>query len=312
MVKLVRRTSFLSKIETTYNVDSLPVPALDGVRMMDVSYGLTAQRNTPRPIIHSSLAELSSIIGDSLFTVTGSVFISGSGTAGTPPRFGSLIRACACKQTIVVSTSVAYGPQSVSASHESVTIHINEDDVLHKITGAVGNMTLEASAGTPGKLTFTMTGHYAGRSDLTMVEPTFDTALPPVLRSAGFTVGGTAAVISGLSFDLGNEVVTPDDVNSLDSYGRIIITGRKLTGSIDPETEAVATRDFLANYLSGATYPITTAAIGGVAGNQWQLAQPAIQYSDWAKGEKSGISTDEMPFMAVELVGDDDFTLTLT
>ncbi len=312
MAKLIRRMTVLVKDEAIYNTDSLPVPALDAVRVMDVSYGLTGQRVTERNEVHASLAKLSQIIGDSLFTLTCKIYINGSGTAGTAPRWGALLRCCAITETVVAVTSVAYSPESDSSLHGSSTVYIYEDGLRYIMTGVRGTPKLDAKAGEPGMIEFNLTGHFSGPTDQTLVNPTLETALAPVVRSAGFTVGGYAAVVSGVSFDIQNEVITPDDINSADSYGEIIIAGRNVTGTIDPEVDAVATKDFLTEYRGGASYPLATGVIGLVAGNRWQLVQPAIQYSDWAIGDKSGIRTNDMPYMAVESVGDDDFTLTLT
>jgi hypothetical protein len=73
------------------------------------------------------------------------VELAGSGTAGTAPAYGSILKACGFSETIVASTSVTYAP--VSSSFSSVTIYYNVDGVRHKLTGCRGTFTLNGTVG---------------------------------------------------------------------------------------------------------------------------------------------------------------------
>ncbi len=308
---LIKRQVGLFKIETTYNTDPTPSNTVDAFLMMNVSYAPANQRMYVREDVRPSLAMLQQIYGGSLFEMTFDVHVKGSGTAGTAPEFGSLLRACGMGETISASTSVAYAP--VSTGHESGTMYIYEDGVLYKATGCRGNVSFSEKAGEPAKLSFTMTGHLVGSfTDVALPTPTLDSTNPIAVLSAGFSVGGYSAIISTFSFDLTNTISTPDNINASDGYGEIIITGRDVNGTFDPENVLAATNNFLSNWQSGTSGVLAHNTIGATSGNIFDVAMPVMAYRDWATGDRDGIRTLEIPFGAHESSGDDEVTITFT
>jgi len=221
-----------------------------------------------------------------------------------------LLRACATGETIVAVTSVTYAP--VSAGFESVTIYVYEDGKLYPITGCVGNAAFAGEAGGAGKITFTMTGHKGTRIDAALPSPTLDTTEAPIIKSAGFTIDSYAAVISALNFDMGNQVIMPPDINAADGFGEIQVTDRDINGTIDPEDQLLATKDFMADWEAGTEMALTTGVIGATAGNRFQISMPAVSYRDASLGERDGLRTIELPFGAHEVSGDDGVSIAFT
>ncbi len=165
-----KRKVLLAKIETTYGTDPTPTGELNAIlatqvrltpmegqdenRDLELPY-LGAQRTIPKEL-HAKLA----------FRVE----MTPSGTVGTAPAWGVLLRACACAQTIVEDTSVAYNP--VSAAHESITLYQWIDAVLYRLSGARGTRVLRVTAQGIVYWEFDFTGLWVIASDTAQAVPT--------------------------------------------------------------------------------------------------------------------------------------------
>ncbi len=310
MVKLVRREVILLKVEATYNTDPTPVPATDALLVENLSRSLEGLRMVERSPIDGSIAKKQSVYGGSLMSVSFDVEIKGSGAAGTPPELGQALRACGMGETIVASTSVAYSP--VSADHESSTIYYYEDGTLYKLTGCRGAVSGAMETGSFGKLSFTFTGHIASKSDAALPSASYDSTLPAPLINVPFTIGGYAAVINNLGFDLGNEVTTPANISAADGYSDIIITGRDVNGSFDPEATLIAEEDFLGDLQASATNVLACGVIGSVAGNRYRIDMPAVSYRELSPGDRDSLRTYEVGYGASESTTDDEITILFT
>ena len=142
-----------------------------------------------------SLSAFASITGTRQASLSFKVELRGSGTAGTAPALGKLLKACGMGETIVAGTSVTYAP--ISTSIPSVTIALYRDGVKKQIRGARGSVKYSGKDGEPGMLEFTFQGVYDGVSDVSLLTGSgIETTLPPALLSAVFSVQGFAAKIA--------------------------------------------------------------------------------------------------------------------
>ena len=306
---LKTRSVLLAKAESTYNTDAVPVVGTNAILVENLAISYEARRAERSPV-RPSLAKLKSLYAGALVSLSFDVEIKGSGAAGTAPELGVLLLGCGCAETIVPATSVTYKP--ASSSHSSLTFYVFEDGLRYIITGARGAPTGSLQTAQVGKLSFTFVGHFSGPTDVAVPTPTYNSAVPPVVINAPFTIDSYAAVISKIDFDLGNEVAKPDNIAATDGYGQITITGRAVTGSIDPEATLVATYDWVTKWKSSAGYALTSGLIGSVAGNRYTLTMPAVVYTELGAGDREGILTREIGFSATESTGDDEFSLVFT
>src|SRR5688500_3893116 len=150
---LKSREVILAKIETTYNIDPGLAAADDAILVENPSWSYEGAKMYARSPVRPSLAPLKSLFGGSLMTVTFDVEVKGSGSAGTAPELGTLLRMCGLGETVVGATSVTYAP--VSTAHESGTIHYYSDGKLHILTGCKGTFSANLETGGCGKLSFT-------------------------------------------------------------------------------------------------------------------------------------------------------------
>lgn len=309
---LINREIILVEIETTYNTDPAPTGAANAVLVENPSWSHEGARMVERNNVKGTLAKDQQIFAGTLKQVTFDVELKGSGAAGTPPEISHLLRACGLDETIVASTSVTYAP--VSTGHESCTIYYYQDGILHAITGARGNVSFALEAGGIGKFSFTFTGHDAGVSDAALPTPTYDSTVPPPAIGVTFSLGGYAAVINAFNFDLANALAMPSNISASDGYGEIIITGRDIAGSIDPEAVLVATNNYIGNWKSGATMAMTVGPVGGTAGNRCTFSFPDVYYREIAPGDREGLRTFDISFGAAESVSgaDDEISIVFT
>jgi len=306
---LTKREIITVKIESAYRTD--PTPAgTDAVLVENPVLSSEGLRMVERKPTRSNLNPLQSVFGGRLATLSFDTEVKGSGTAGTPPEIDALLRSCGFAVTNVPSTSDTYKP--ASSSIESCTIWYYQDGKLTKLVGCRGTFTAVLEAGSTIKFSFVMTGHINPETDVALVTPTYDSTVPAAIVSGTFAVGGYAAVINALNFDIGNTVAMPPDMNQADGYGEIQIVERAIMGSFDPEAVLVATNDYKGDFIAGTNATITVGSIGGTAGNKVDIDFPAIYYTDISDGDRDGIRTYEMPFAALESSGDDDVSIVFT
>lgn len=154
---LTRREVILAKVETAYNWDAAPTAAANAVLVEEPSWSYEGARMVERASSAGTMAPKQSVFGGTLKTISFNAELKGSGSAGTAPEVGVLLRGCGMSQTIVASTSVTYEP--ASTGHESLTIYYYADGLLYVLTGARGTVTGNLEAGNKGMLSFTFTGH---------------------------------------------------------------------------------------------------------------------------------------------------------
>jgi hypothetical protein len=307
---LVNREVILAKLESTYNADPTPAAGSDAVLVESPSWTNEGARMIERANVKATLGKDQSIFAGSLKAVSFEMEIKGSGSAGTPPEMGPLLRGCGLGETIVASTSVTYAP--VSTAQESITIYYYADGMLHKLTGCRGNVSFSMEAGGAGKASFSFTGHNAGVTDAAMVTPSYDSTVPAPVINVPFTIGGYASVINSLSVDLSNGLATPSDMSSSDGFGEVIITARDVNGSFDPEAVLKATKDYINEWEAGTTMALSCGVIGSSAGNRYKVDMPAVYYREVGQGDRDGLRTFDISYGATESTGDDEISLAFT
>jgi len=310
MSLLTFREVILAKIETFYGVDPTPVAAADAILVEDPSWAFEGLRMHERPAVRPSFGKLPQVYGGALRAVSFTCEIKGSGTAGTPPEIGVLLRACGLDETIVVSTSVTYAP--VSESLESCTIYYLQDGLRYILTGCRGNVSFEGEAGGIWKATFNMIGHSNKPADIALPAPTYDSLVPAPYLNATFTIASYQAKISKLAFDLTNSLAMPPDCSAADGYGEIQITGRDVNGSFDPELTLVADNAWESGFRDGDLMALVGGSIGAIAGNIINISMPAVQYRNATPGDRDGIRVLDMPYGAAESTTDDEVSIAFT
>jgi len=233
-----------------------------------------------------------------------------SGTAGTAPAWGVLLRCCGMAETIVATTAVTYNP--ATNGHESATVYLWVGATLYALTGTRGAVKLETNAQGIPYLKFELTGLFNMPAE--QPQPTIVTTSwkKPKVASATntptYTIGGLALVANSLMLDAGIQI----EKRFLFNVDEIIIADRSET--VDAKVDAVALTTF--NPFQKARDGVTVAiqmVHGTTAGNIATLDIPAAEMQALDSLEESQ-KAKQWPLSMVPLpvAGNDQWTLTLT
>ncbi len=266
------RSLVLVKIETTYGTDASPSETTDAIITLgEPTFDIVAnakERNVPL----SYFGKIAPVIVGEALKLSFKVELKGSGTAGTPPKCGRLLRIANFTETINAGSSVSYALNS-NLEGESATIYFWSGGTRHKLKGCVANIKIPLQAGELMTMDVEVTGLYDGThyGDVTFPTPTFDNILPQPWDSAAFKLGSlTNLVISKLDIDLGNEIAKRTDANADNGISRYYIKDRTVKFSFDPEKEALTTFDPLTYHKNQTSFNIETKPAGS-AGNTIEI-----------------------------------------
>jgi hypothetical protein len=299
------------KEESEYGTDPTPTPAANTIDAQDVNYtpqGTMQERNPVR----STLSKVAGILGKRFAEIKFTMFLKGSGTAGTAGKLGDLLEACGYIESADVGSSVVYSPTSLPVSTKSLTLYYYQLDgasaILRTITGARGTLQITAIAGDKCKLDFTFRGKYNAPEDVaTPTGMVYESTKPPIVESCGFSIGGTELVTREIQVALNNELTAKDDMNSAAGVSGIEITDRKPSGSAKPEAVLLATKNYDTLWTANTESAIRM-TIGSVAGNKVDIVIPKAQVEQINEDSQNNLAYQDIPFLCNGSSGDDEVT----
>jgi len=314
MAKLARVRSALVKLESTYGTDPTPTGSADSVKLRSLAIQPAESEVLSRDLIRSYLGNSPQLIANTRVVVTLEVEYSGSGTAGTAPKYDPLLRACGMNPTTVADTSVTYVPRSTS--FESCTIHYDTDGLRHIVTGCRGTYTISLNANQIPIFTFTLTGQYNAPTDTASPSQTFSNQADPEVfndtNTTGFTLySATTLALQSAEIDLGNEVIYRELVNSDKA---VEITNRAATANFVIEAPALSVKDFFALAVAGTSGNLSIVH-GATAGNIITLTSPTtgLSLGNPTYSEDQGIVMLNLPTTLVpSSSGNDELSLAFT
>jgi hypothetical protein len=309
MSKKQRNALLLVKNETTYNTDPTPTAALNAIlcRNLDVQPLKIAvvDRATVRPYYGNS----PQVVAAAWSTIAFEVELAGAGAAGTAPKWGPILRACGFSETISAGVNVTYAP--ISVSHESAAIYYYLDGLLHKASGARGNVSFDMSAQGIPVMKFVFTALCGPVTDTPMAAGyAFSGFSQPVAvnkANTTLTLHGYSSKMESFSLDAGN------DVKYINRPGNeeVVIGDRNITGSVMMEKDSVAAKDWWSIVKAGTASTLALVH-GTVAGNICTLSGPKVQLLDPTDSEKDGISMVSYPLSIQPNAGNDELSLVIT
>lgn len=304
-----KKTVVYAKIESTSGTDSTPTAAANAVQAFNASIEVKPDMKDR----NSGMSDRSlhaEVRGKTVVEIKFSVELKGSGTAGTAPRWGALMKACDRLETVVSSTSVTYTP---AATSETCTIWVNIDGILHKAAGCAGDAEIDLTAGEKGMINFTFSGIYVLPTDSVIESPTFDSTAPLIVRGCTYTFGSYAAIIEKLVLKFGNKVVERSDFNKTEGVLAFIVTDRAPRGTMTCETvlRATTNADFWLYFNAGTTKALSE-VLGSSAGNIVTVTAPICVLSAPKYGDRDGLRTFDVDFQCARNTANDEMSIALT
>ncbi|QUN29546.1 hypothetical protein KB879_06250 [Cupriavidus sp. KK10] len=307
-MKIMRKALILAKLETTYNVDPTPTAAANAILVRNMSVQPVTGDFVPRDVVRPYLGGDEQLPAAIYSTVNFEVELAASGTAGTAPKFGPLLRACGLSETVTAATDVKYAP--ASGTYESATIYYYLDGLLHKLTGARGTVVFSLNAKQIPVAQLTFTGIYSPVTDAALpASPDFSGFRVPLVvnntNTAAWSLHGFTGACEALSIDLGNTI----SYRNLIGLETVELTDRATTGSATLELPSIATKDF-PGIIRAATTGALSITHGTVAGSKVKFDAPKVQLSNPQYQDSEGSVFLQTALSLVPNAGNDELLLT--
>lgn len=307
---LTRNRVLLAKSETTYGVSAAPT-GTDALKVTELEVSPLEIELVDRELIQPYFGNSQKVVSRRMASVSFKVELAGSGTAGTAPRWGRVLRACGFSEAITPTTNVIYTP--ISSGFESITMDFRADGTRHIITGSRGTVSIEGETGGIPYLSFEMMGIYNDPTDAALPAVTFGgQADPLVVNSQNTTpvlVHGYAACLESISVEMSNEVVYRELAGC---ERQVRLTDRKPEGEVAIEAVSLADKDYFAAVSSQALGAVSFTH-GTVAGNIVEFNAPNCNLGAPSYDDSDGVMMLSLPFMPnPSSAGNDELTITLT
>lgn len=312
MPKFWKSKTLLAKVEAGgYAVDPTPTGAANAILAMNVTFtpqeGEVVTRNLERPFFAANPFVAMAFRSQISFEVD----LVGSGTAGTAPAWGPLIRACSVAETITVGTKVEYTP--ITDDPESLALYFDVDGIKHIMLGARGTAVCRLGVNGNPVIAFTITSKFTVPLDAAKPVPVFTAWQTPqaasTINTPTFTIGGQAFVMRSYEFDLGCQV----EPRNLVGFDGILITGKD-NERVRATVEAVTMATYNpAQVAEQGTLKAINLVHGTVAGKIVTIAHPTAQQMPLGQYEQQqGILEWPLEFVPQASAGNDQWKITLT
>jgi hypothetical protein len=318
MTKSTHRRLLLAAVEQTYGTFET-IAGTDAILVSNLDCQPLDPGLVDRDLVLPFFGNRPKIIGQRVGTVTFDVELAGSGTAGTAPRWGRLLRACGFGETVVGASpgpaSVTYAP--AMSNIVGVSFDFNNDGNRHRLAGCRGNASFNLAVGEIPRISFEFYGLYVAAATETQLSPTFaNQAAPVIVNSANTTgvnvLGLTTACMESFSLDLGNELPLRQLAGCAAQYP---ITNRLPSGEVVIEAPVIGSgtgeKDYFAQVISQATGTIAWQH-GQTAGNIVNLSMGQCNIDGPTYSDSEGIQMLNLPYMAQATAANNEMSLVLT
>lgn len=255
----------------------------------------------------------SSVPGGRIGVATFRTYLEWDGSATEPSWADTFLPACGYAKTGQVFTPRSEAP---GTDVKTLTIGVYQDNgagstVFKSIAGAMGNGVVTLPTGRAGYIDWTFTGVWQAPAAVSMITPTYPTALP--LRFAGGLAewNDVNLCVESAVINLGNTVIMRECPTTAAGFISAWITDRIPTITLNPEASTIAAQDRWAAWLAQTEYAIELDVAGPTnAVLSFDAPKAAIQNNQ--EGERNGIVTDDLEFQCNKNGATHDQELSIT
>lgn len=302
-----KKLAILHKIEATYATSAAPA-AIDAIVAKNVTFTPLEGEEVSRDLILPYLGNQGMLLTGQYARIEFEVEMAGSGTAGTAPKYGSLLQVCGMAATVTAGTSVVYN--IVEEDVKSGSLHFVMDKTQHVLVGCRGNVAATMNSKGIPVWRFSVMGLLGTISDIGSM-PAFSLTgwTKPVEVSKANTVltlHGWTAKAESIAFDLGN-VLTP---RFLIGDEAVLISDRSATGTAVVEARPIAEIDWFAR-ARASTSGAMSIVHGTTAGNIVEITAPAVEIGKPTIGQTDNIANYSLPLAFTPSSGRDELLITI-
>jgi len=304
-VRKHNKLAMLHKLETAYGEDAAPTAA-EALLAANVTITPIEGQEVSRDLLLPYMGNQGIVLAGIYARVEFDLEVAGSGTAGEPPKIGSILRVAGMSETITAGQDVAY--EIVEDTVESGSLYFISDKVRHVLLGGQANIAPSFAPSSIPRFRVTYLG---------LLGTITDVAAMPAVTNAGWTTPDTVSkanttmslhgwpsVAESLSVDLGN-TLTP---RFLIGDEKILISNRSSTGTAVVEARSLAEVDWFDRALK-RTRGALTLTHGKTAGNIVELTAPAVEVGKPSQGQTDGIVNYSLPLSLCTVDGLDELKL---
>ena len=311
MPKLHRKRSILAKAESSYGSDPTPTGSANYVQVIDLNIEPIVSDEVSRDLIRPYMGNYEVIPANTRVNVTFDVEMSGSGSAGTAPKYGAILKACGLSETVSGGNTVTYAPKTTPS--DSVTLFVNYDGIRHKVTGARGTFSINCEVNNIPRISFSLTGIFNAPTDTALPTVTVSNQASPLIFKNGstsnFSIFGFSAALQSWNLDFNNEVIYRELVGGTKE---VLITDRRPSGTVVIENPALSAHNFFTDY-TGTSTGTNTWLHGTAAGNRVTVSCPQTDLGQPSYEESDGVTMLSLPFMATPTASaNNEFSLVYT
>lgn len=185
-----------------------------------------------------------------------------------------------------------------SGKPKTLTIGGYIDGVFRVLKGCMGTFTIDLPTGQMVKFNWTFSGIWVNPTDAAIIDPTFPTTIP--MRMAGGSVAWNSVNMctQSVTVDAGNEVILRECAGDVSGLKSALVVNRKPMITANPEMVLAATQDRHAQWLTTTTPQSLVITTGGSGENRLVITAPKAQIQNIQQGERNGLLTDEITWMA--------------
>lgn len=309
MAKVMRNVLLLAKLEVTAGTDPVPTAAANSILCRVTNPQPVVAQFADRNIVRPYFGNAGKVQVSNYSEMEIEVELASAGAAGTAPKYGPLLQACAFSETISAGVSVTYAP--VTTGLKTVTIYYYLDGVFHKMLNCRGDVTFELSAGGIPVMRYKFTGFYSTVTDTAVPSGASFTGFQDPyavnkVNTPTFTIHGASAPAESFSISMNNQVVYRNLIGAED----VIMTDRTPSGNATIEMTSVATKAWHEAVRLGTLNALQM--IHGVgAGNIVQIDAPKVQLTDPSYSDNNGIAMLSLGLQFQPNAGNDELTVVV-
>lgn len=288
MAKSMMNTALLAKIQATPGVDPMPTGGANAIQLRNLTATPLSAEFVERNLIRNFMGNSGQIATTRYAQLEFEVELAGSGTVGTPPAFGPLLRASGFAETVETGVSVTYTP--ISRDFETLALRYHLDGVRHMILDAQGTVSFDITSKAIPFARFRFIGAYSPITDAP--NPTgvdYSAFMKPLAankaNTPAWSLGSYTGCLQALTLDMANQLVW----RALIGCEGARITDRRPAGSLVLELPSIAQLDWPTMVLDAVDQDLALTH-GRVAGNIVEIKAPTTQLINPTYSDQDGIA----------------------
>lgn len=198
-----------------------------------------------------------------------------------------------------VNSGGTFSPKSEGPGSNVKTLTIGGyfDGSYRQIHGCMGTFTISLVTGEPVVFNWTFSGKWTNPADVSIIDPTYPTTIP--MRMAGGSVAWSSVNLctQSVSVDAGNTVILRECAGDLSGIKTGLVTDRKPMVTANPEMVLAGTQNRHSQWLSMSANSLVITT-GASSENRLVITLPKAQIQSIQQGERNGLLTDEITWMA--------------